>query len=151
MKTILIIESNHEIRENLIELLELNGFNALAAENHLEATILLNQCWIDMVIGNFKPDCQESIRFLNSIYSRENLKRVSIVSMSSTPIKDEKQRVIDLGMDEYLIKPFSENELIISIKKALIFRAWKELKRCLRNNKNSYQTSPQSIPFFSLN
>lgn len=151
MKTILVIESNPEIRENLTELLELNGFTTLAADSVVDAIILLNQCWIDTILGNFKPDCRESIQLLNFLASHENLNRILIVSMSSTPLKGEKQEIISLGMDEYLIKPFSENELIVSIKKALIYRAWKELKRCLRNNQNSYQQTHSTIPFFSLN
>lgn len=151
MKTILIIESNLEIRENLTELLELNGFATLSADSVVEAIILLNQCWVDMILGNLKPNCEETKRLINFLQSRDNLSRISVVSMSSTPLKVEKQEVLNIGMDEYLVKPFSENELIVSIKKALIYRAWKELKRCLRNNKNSYQAFHQSIPLFSLN
>lgn len=151
MKTILIIESNPEIRENLTELLELNGFTTLAADSVVDAIILLNQCWVDIILGNFKPDCRESIRLVNFLSSNENLNRISIVGMSSTPLKGGKQEALNSGMDEYLVKPFSETELIVSIKKALIYRAWKELKRCLRNNQNLYQQNHPSVPFFSLN
>jgi len=151
MKTILIIESNPEIRENLSELLTLNGFKALSVSTSLEAISLINQNWIDLVIGNFKSDCDESIRLISFLSSRENLNRISIVNMSSTSLKGEKQKTLELGMDEYLVKPFSETELIVSIKKALIYRAWKELKRCLRNNKNLYQQTHPTILSFSIN
>ena len=119
MKTILIIEDNTDIRENLEEILELDGYNVSSAPNGkigLEKALHENPhlilCDISMPIKNGYevfaaiqlPPFTQSFPFIFLTASAQE----KDIAMGKT-----------LGADAYMTKPFQVDELLSTIKNIL--------------------------------
>lgn len=119
MATILIIEDNEIIRENAIELLELEGYNVLGASNGrlgidkaLEKVPQLILCDIHMP----KADGYEVFAVL-----KENPETAAIpfVFLTASAELSDKKIGLDMGADDYIRKPFDEVKLLTVVKNCL--------------------------------
>ena len=59
----------------------------------------------------------EAVKIIRDIEKKEHLKRVFIVSLSANAIKGDREKFLDAGMDEYLSKPVSKDDIIAVILK----------------------------------
>jgi CheY-like chemotaxis protein len=115
MKTVLIIEDNYEIRENITEILELEGYKVTVANDggsglqiaikHLPGIIL---CDIMMPILNG----YEVLRLLKENPTTAN---IPFIFISASTEKKDIQFGIDLGAIAYIRKPFELEELLDAV------------------------------------
>ena len=120
-KTILIAEDdclNHKYIRNL---LENNGWRVESVYNGDQAVEKLLMHKIDLVLMDGRMPKMDGFEAARKI--RENEKktgtRVPIIAITGYAFEDDKEKFIDSGMDDYIIKPIDENILLNLIKKHL--------------------------------
>jgi len=112
MKKILIIEDNEEISNMLNQLLRKNDYETVSAYSGTEG-LLLHSKEIDLILLDLMlpgKNGEEVIRELKEIHS------VPVIVMSAIHDMDKKLDLFNLGADDYVTKPFHNEELLARIK-----------------------------------
>ena len=116
MTKILIIEDDTNIRENLLELLEIENFHVVEAENGSIGLELANKEIPDLIICDVMMPELDGYGVLSGL--RQNLTTATIpfVFLTAKSNKNDFRQGMTLGADDYLTKPFTRDELLDTIK-----------------------------------
>src|SRR5215213_2609566 len=120
MEKILIIEDNPEIRENTAELLELNNYSVITAENGNEGFELAKRFVPDIILCDMMMPETDGRKFLKLARADEVLCNIPLIFFSAGSISSDIRRGLIKEASEYLPKPFSEQELLEAIKRTLL-------------------------------
>lgn len=119
MKTILVIEDNSEIRENVTEILELAQYNVLSAENGKDGVALAMKQTPDLVLCDIMMPVLDGYGVLHLFNKDSKLSSVPFIFVSAKASRDDFRKGMDLGADDYITKPFNQSELLNSIEARL--------------------------------
>mgnify|MGYP003645908868 FL=1 len=119
MKTILLIEDDRALRENTEELLELSGYSVMTAPNGKLGIELANEKIPDIIICDIMMPVIDGFGVLEKISNNEKTKQIPFIFLSAKTEHKEIRKGLDLGADDYLTKPFEEEELISAIESQL--------------------------------
>ena len=110
---VLIIDDEELIREVIREYCINEGYNYLEASNGIEALEILKKESIDVIILDIMMPKMDGYTFF-----REMKKTYHIPTIVVSARSDEYDKLIgfDLGIDDYVTKPFSPKELMARIK-----------------------------------
>ena len=110
---ILICDDEALIRNVIKEYLILENYEVLEAENGLEAIDIVQNQDVDLVVMDImmpKMDGYQAVREIKKI------KDVPFIMLSARNEEFDKLIGFDIGIDDYVTKPFSPKELIARIK-----------------------------------
>jgi signal transduction histidine kinase/CheY-like chemotaxis protein len=115
--TILVAEDNKINQMVLVKFLENWKFNVLIANHGKEVLEILTKHKIDLIL----MDCQMPIMdgFTTTKQIREgnfSYKNIPIVAVTANALKEDRERCISAGMNDYISKPFSPHELTKILK-----------------------------------
>ena len=117
METILLIEDTSDILENLTEFLEMEGYNIIVANNGKKGIELARLFIPDLIICDVlmqEMDGHEVLRLLLATAKTHDIPFIFSTSMSE---KFDKAHSLELGADDYIIKPFELEALLKMVKK----------------------------------
>ncbi|MBE6062587.1 MAG: response regulator transcription factor [Clostridium butyricum] len=112
MENILIVEDDNEINKMLQELLRKNNYGTSSAFSGTEALFLLENKEFDLVLLDLMlPGLsgEDVLKKINESY------HVPVICVSAKDDIDTKLELIRSGADDYLTKPFNNEELIVRI------------------------------------
>jgi CheY-like chemotaxis protein/CRP-like cAMP-binding protein len=124
---ILIIEDNKEVRENTAELLELAGYQVEVAENGKLGVAKAKEYTPDLIICDIMMPQLDGYGVLNMLSHLPETSKIPFVFLTAKADKSDFRKGMNLGADDYLTKPFDENDLLdvilIRLKKAESFQS----------------------------
>jgi len=112
MARILIVEDDIHINEMLCELLRQNGYAPVAAYSGTEALLLLPQGGFSLILLDLMLPGRTGEQVLEEI--RKTL-AVPVIVLTARTDKETTVKLLRLGADDYLAKPFDNNELLARI------------------------------------
>lgn len=112
MKNILVIEDDKNINEMLQEVLKANGYNVISAYSGTEA-LLIHDSKIDLILLDLMLPGKSGEEIISEL---KKIKNVSVIVMSAINDMDKKLDLFHLGADDYVTKPFNNDELLARIK-----------------------------------
>lgn len=118
MNKILVIEDNKDIRENTAEILEINGYHVCTAENGSEGYDLAGQYKPDLILCDIMMPETDGRAFLRMLKTDIVINNIPVIFFSADSSPELQRELID-GKNAYLKKPFSEKDLLITIKDGL--------------------------------
>ncbi|WP_164131110.1 response regulator transcription factor [Sharpea azabuensis] len=110
--TILIIEDDKDINEMLTKLLTNNNYNVLNAYSGTEGVLVHNDN-IDLILLDLMLPGKNGEEIIRELKNKNN---VPVIVMSAIQDIDKKVDLFDLGANDYLTKPFHNDELLARIK-----------------------------------
>jgi CheY-like chemotaxis protein len=119
MKKILIIEDNADIRDNIAELLTLHDFTVQEAANGLEGFEFAKQYIPDLIICDMMMPVTDGEVFFNLAKSEPTLKHTPLIFFSAGSMHADAKKRLESSRTSYLQKPFTEEDLLDVINKAL--------------------------------
>ncbi|TQO37176.1 CRP-like cAMP-binding protein [Arenibacter algicola] len=119
MKTILLIEDDRALRENTEELLELSGYSMITAPNGKIGIQMAKEKLPDIIVCDIMMPEVDGYGVLKDLSSDESTKHIPFIFLSAKTEHKEIRRGMDLGADDYLTKPFEEEDLINAIESRL--------------------------------
>jgi len=120
MKTILLIEDNKDILENFTEYLEMQGYKILTADNGKSGIELARQHIPDLIIcDTLMPEMNGYEVFL-AITEMAETDDIPFIFSTSNSENIDKAKALDLGADDYIIKPFEMESLMLMIEKWIL-------------------------------
>lgn len=119
MKTILLIEDDTALRENTAELLELSGYKVFTAPNGKIGIEKAIQETPNIIICDIMMPEIDGYGVLEAVASTEATKHIPFIFLSAKTEHKEIRKGMDMGADDYLTKPFDEEELISAVESRL--------------------------------
>ncbi|MBE6156426.1 MAG: response regulator transcription factor [Firmicutes bacterium] len=110
---ILIVDDEKLIREVIREYLNLEGFVTYEAENGIDAINVIKRHNIDLVIMDIMMPKMDGYTACKEI---KHLKDIPFIMLSARSEEYDKLIGFDLGIDDYVTKPFSPKELVARVK-----------------------------------
>lgn len=119
MKTILLIEDDKALRENTEELLELSGYSIKTAANGRLGIDAAKKILPDIIICDIMMPEVDGYGVLENLSADETTKHIPFIFLSAKTEHKEIRRGMDLGADDYLTKPFEEEDLLSAVESRL--------------------------------
>lgn len=119
MKTILVIEDNPEVRENLVEILELSNYNVLDAENGKVGVQKAINDSPDLILCDVMMPELDGFGVLHILEKNPNTANIPFIFLTAKAEKGDFRKGMNLGADDYITKPFDDVELLEAIEMRL--------------------------------
>ena len=119
MKKILLIEDDKALRENTEELLELSGYSVVTAANGKIGIATAKEKLPDLIVCDIMMPEVDGYGVLQYLSSDENTKHIPFIFLSAKTEHKEIRKGMDLGADDYLTKPFEEEDLMSAVESRL--------------------------------
>ena len=104
------------IKNNLKEL----GFSCLEAEDGEQALAIILQTPLDLVLADVKMSNKNGLELLEDIRDDDNLKDMPVILTMIEPLVELLSAGGELGMNDYIIKPFDVFTLAKVLDKVII-------------------------------
>ncbi|WP_439152299.1 response regulator [Winogradskyella sp.] len=119
MKTILLIEDDIVLRENTAEILELSGYKVLTASNGKSGIMTTKKHLPDIIVCDIMMPEIDGYETLKILSKDKKTKHIPFIFLSAKTEHNDVRKGMNLGADDYITKPFSEDELISAIESRL--------------------------------
>lgn len=115
-QTVLVVDDEPMVREVLAQYLTHDGFTVVEAEDGEQAVAKLDACTPDLVLLDLMLPKKHGLEVLRHARSTSDVPVILLTALS-----DEKDRVagLEMGADDYVVKPFSPREVAARVKSVL--------------------------------
>ena len=112
MTTILIIEDETAIRELISKLLILEGFDVAEAVNGREGIAIAQSVLPDLIICDVMMPEIDGHGVLQALQKNPQTVSIPFIFLTAKGTRQDVRYAMNLGADDYLIKPFANDELL---------------------------------------
>ena len=116
MPHILIVDDEVNIRKVVREYAEFEGYEITEAENGMEAVSLCHENDYDLIIMDVMMPRLDGYSACKEIHKTKN---IPVIMLSARGEEYDKLFGFEIGVDDYVVKPFSPKELMARVKVAL--------------------------------
>ncbi len=117
--TILIVEDDESLLPMITYNLKKKGFNVKSASTGEEGLILIKELIPDLLILDWMIPEPSGLEICRQIRQNKLTKDIPIIFLTAKGDEDNKITGLEAGADDYMVKPFSPNELIARINALL--------------------------------
>jgi len=136
MEKILVVEDEKNISKLVRYNLEKAGFGCIATITAEDALDILNKESINLIILDIMLPKMDGVQFCKIIKQDKNFSHIPIVMLTAKGEEVDKVVGFELGVDDYVVKPFSPRELILRIKAILKRGTQKEETKAILSSHN---------------
>lgn len=119
MKKLLLIEDDVTVRENTAELLELSNYDVITASNGKLGIETAKKEVPDIIICDIMMPEIDGYEVLEALSKNPSTLNIPFIFLSAKTEHKDIRKGMDLGADDYLTKPFEEEELLSAIESRL--------------------------------
>ena len=112
----LVVDDSITVRRVTQRLLERNGMRVLTAKDGVDAVSLLQENLPDIILLDIEMPRMDGYEVAAHVRGDPRLKGIPIVMITSRVSEKHRARAIELGVDDYLGKPYQENQLLDAIE-----------------------------------
>jgi len=123
MVTILVIEDEENIRINISDALQLEGFGVLEAENGRVGVEMAQTYLPDLIICDVMMPVLDGYQTLLELRSQTVTTNIPFIYLTARTERIDMRHGMELGADDYITKPFSIQELVKTVNTRLKKRA----------------------------
>ena len=116
MKSILVIEDNLEVRENIAEILELANYRVLTAANGKQGVEQAKRINPDLIICDVMMPELDGYGVLHLLSKSDDTASIPFIFLTAKTEKMDIRKGMNLGADDYLTKPFDDVELLDAVE-----------------------------------
>lgn len=143
MATILLIEDDICLRENTGEILELEGYTVILAKNGREGIQLALTNQIDLILCDIVMPVLDGYSVLKELSTVPQIQKIPFIFLTAKSGIKEIRTGMNLGADDYIVKPFEEKELLDTISTRLS-------KHALLNRKDADKSLNNSVEIHNI-
>lgn len=119
MKKVLIIEDNDDVRENTADILELANYAVNTAQNGKAGVEKAIELLPDVIICDIMMPELDGYEVLQELNKHSKTASIPFIFLTAKTDKSDVRKGMNLGADDYLTKPFTENELLDALNSRL--------------------------------
>jgi two-component system phosphate regulon response regulator PhoB len=118
-KKILVVEDERAIRDMLAFNLGRAGYTVLPAADGREARAALADGFPDLVIMDWMLPDVSGLELTRQLKRDPQLREIPVIMLTARSQEDDRVAGLEGGADDYVVKPFSQRELLARIRAAL--------------------------------
>ena len=115
--TILAVDDNEANLKLVSVLLEDMGIEVIPAESGPQALLKLEQHDIDMIFMDIQMPGMNGLEATQLIRQKKTSKELPIIALTAHAIADEKDKILQVGMNDYQTKPINNDQLMQCIER----------------------------------
>ncbi len=119
MKTIIIIEDNTAVRENLAEILELSGYKTIEAVDGKVGLRKIREHNPDLILCDVMMPELDGFGVLKILNRDPELMHIPFMFLTAKAEKSDFRKGMGLGADDYITKPYDDVELLDALEMRL--------------------------------
>ncbi len=119
MKTILVIEDEAETLQNLVLMLEMEGFKPLSASNGRAGVAIAQRELPDVILCDVSMPELDGYGVLETLRADSKTVSIPFIFLTAKGDKKDLRTGMNLGADDYLTKPASAEEVLSAINARL--------------------------------
>jgi two-component system sensor histidine kinase/response regulator len=119
---ILVVEDNALLLEGIRDLLEVSGYRVLMAGDAVQALALLQHNHPDLIVSDIMMPGMDGYELYEQVRLRPDLLDTPFVFVTARGEKADIRRGKELGADDYITKPFEEEDLLVVVRAKLARR-----------------------------
>ncbi|WP_375476481.1 EAL domain-containing protein [uncultured Nostoc sp.] len=119
MPKILIIEDEEAVRENILDLLEAEDFQTIAAANGRIGVNLAISEVPDLILCDMMMPEIDGYGVLTALRQAPSTATIPFIFLTAKSAKSDFRQGMDMGADDYITKPFTRSELLSAIMNRL--------------------------------
>jgi CRP/FNR family transcriptional regulator, polysaccharide utilization system transcription regulator len=116
MKKILVIEDNTDVRENIVEILSLAGYDVTAAENGKTGISSVFTFKPDLILCDVMMPELDGYGVMKILQSNTQFSHIPLIFLTAKTEKTDLRKGMSLGAVDYISKPFDDTDLLTSIE-----------------------------------
>jgi DNA-binding response OmpR family regulator len=116
---ILIAEDERDIRELIVFTLQIAGFNVVEVPNGEEAVKKALEITPDLILMDVRMPKMTGFEACKALKQEEKTKDIPIIFLSAKGQEGEISTGLELGAEEYFLKPFAPDDLTHRVNKIL--------------------------------
>ncbi len=115
MKTILVIEDDPAVRENIQFLLEESGYTVITANDGSQGIAIAPKLAPDLILCDIMMPHADGYEVLKALRSRPETVSVPFVFLTARSEMTDMRRGMQLGADDFLLKPYRAEDLLQTV------------------------------------
>ena len=119
---VLLVDDEDQLRRVMRDLLERQGFTIIEARDGAEALTEIDRSAPDLVILDLNLPGVDGYTVLSQVRSREATRNLPVIVLTAKGDEDNEVRVLELGADDFLTKPFRARALAARLESLLARR-----------------------------
>jgi DNA-binding response OmpR family regulator len=123
MRNIIVLEDNKEINTILTNILLKEGYNVFPSFNAFDALKIFKENHVDCILTDLMLPIMSGEEFIQEIRKKSN---VHIIIISAKTTNYDKLEGLKKGADDYLYKPFLEEEVVVKLENLFIKKDFRE-------------------------
>ncbi|AFY92147.1 response regulator transcription factor [Chamaesiphon minutus] len=116
MTTILVIEDERDVRENLQEILEMEDFDVLTAENGKVGLQIAIDKQPNLIICDVMMPELDGYGVISALRQNPLFTTTPFIFLSAKATDEDREKGLKLGANNYLTKPFTPKEICKAIE-----------------------------------
>ena len=116
---IMVVDDSITVRKVTTRLLERNGYKVLTARDGVDAMGQLQEIRPDVMLLDIEMPRMDGFELATHMRNDERLQHVPIIMITSRTGEKHRQRASQIGVNDYLGKPYQENDLLESLHRQL--------------------------------
>jgi len=116
MKKILLIEDNTDVRENTAEILMLAEYEVITAENGKDGVQVALKEKPDLIICDIMMPVLDGHGVLHLLSKNDTTAGIPFIFLTAKADRGDVRKGMAMGADDYLIKPFDDEDLLNAIE-----------------------------------
>jgi CheY-like chemotaxis protein/two-component sensor histidine kinase len=113
---ILVIEDNHQVRENIIEILESEKYIMFQAENGEIGIEIARKNQPDLILCDIMMPEMDGYQVLAELRRNILTTNIPFIFLTAKDTRDDMRKGMQMGADDYISKPFTIEELIQAVQ-----------------------------------
>lgn len=116
---ILVIEDNHNVRENIVEILQLSGYNVQSTEQGKAGVTIALEFQPDLILCDIMMPEMDGYGVLKILSGQPKTADIPFIFLTAKSEKEDFRKGMGMGADDYITKPFDDVELLETIEMRL--------------------------------
>jgi two-component system chemotaxis response regulator CheY len=116
---ILVVDDDKTTRKMLYLILKTKGYDVVTAENGMDGLQKLGLEQINLILTDMNMPYMDGIEFTKQVRANPDFSDIPIVMLTTEADEEEKQRAYKAGVDDYLVKPATAEQIVDSMKKIM--------------------------------
>lgn len=117
--TVMVVDDSITIRKVTERMLNRYGINVILAKDGVDATNLLQESIPDLMLLDIEMPRMDGFEVASYVRNDERLKNLPIIMITSRTGSKHKEKAMEIGVNQYLGKPFQEEDLVSNINDIL--------------------------------
>jgi len=112
--SILVVEDNPEMQQYLETTLN-NQFHTVVVNNGKEAIAQLETKRFSLILSDLMMPQMDGMELLETVKDNDDWKNIPFVMLTAKATDKDRMKALNVGLDDYLLKPFNTDELVVRI------------------------------------